>query len=1029
MNKVTYGDVQEIINDLSLLIEPPARITPTEAAEKYFKLQEGGTFDVGLTPYMAEPMDMLASRDHSSVVFVGPARTGKGSLCTTVMPTPIGYTTMGTLQTGDWILGDDGYPVRVIGKSPVMHKPCYRVTFDTGDLTEVTDDHLWAVQQFSTLDGAKLVNFEVVKETSEMVKDFKYSGTDGDRYKYGVANAKPLELPHAELPLDPYILGLWLGSGCDWSGILTIATEDFTTIKAQLGNLYKSHSPGTGLDSVIVSTKDLKPTLNKMGLLRVKEDELPSKHIPIRYLRSSKEQRLALLQGIFDTCTCIDYQTSTIEFTNPYERLFDDVRELICSLGMRPAPVKQHDMDTIHKLQVKCYSSEIVPFRLQRHIDRMIPTPLYSEQVDVNKRRMIVNIEPIPSQAAHCITVDNKSHLYLVERSMIPTHNTLSLIDGAVCWLMTSNPSDALIVHMTETSARKFSRMRIARMIRKGPAMKRLMTSNKDDDNILTKFFRNGMALVLGSPAPTNLSASDYKFVFLSDYDRMPNDNGEGNIFVQAQKRTQTFMSAGMTMAESSPGRDFTDNEWKAESPHEAPPVEGILGLYNDGDRRMFYWRCPNCDELFCAKPGLDLFCLPKGPKLLEEIANAGTKAVAKKYAKIYPSCCGAAIEEKHKTNMNSNGVWLKENPDDDNSSASYWLGGVSAKFQTWTSLLDKYFKALVDYNNTGEERKIKAVLNVDFAMPFIPFGITNKLTSKEIEARAEDWDKQVVPEYGRGLFAAIDVQAHHFAVLVMCRLSDGSELLLDRFDIRRSERMVNGELSLLEPASYAEDWNVLTNQVINLRYPIANTELDMGIVMTVCDSGGKEGVTEMAYKFWKSLKKSGLTHKFNLVKGDRPAPGRSMPTIRESVMDKSSSAARNAGTVGQQLVWILNTTVLKDTVSGTLKRMAEGQDKIHFPEWLPSSIYKEMTVETRTDKGWENLVRQPNETFDLLAYCRAAFLIKKSKFGNAEINLDAPPFWLGDHGINPEVSYIGKHEVDKSISRRKVRRIRMKRP
>lgn len=607
------------------------------------------------------------------------------------------------------------------------------------------------------------------------------------------------------------------------------------------------------------------------------------------------------------------------------------------------------------------------------------------------------------------------------------TGKTISLLDGVISWLMTCNPSDALVVHMTEASARKFSRMRIARLIRNSPAIAKLQTANKDDDNILTKFFRNGMALIIGSPAPTNLSASDYKFVMLSDYDRMPDDNGEGNIFTQAQKRTQTFMSAGMTLVESSPGRDFHDNEWKPSGRHEAPPVEGILGLYNDGDRRMWYWTCPECDDQFCVRPGLDLFCLPKSADLLSEIEQNGTGATARKYSHIYCPNCGCQIDEREKTGLNSNGVWIKENPDDENTMASYWLGGVAAKFQTWFSLLDKYFKAMVDYQNTGEEKKIKAVLNVDFAMPFIPFGISSKLTSKEIEARAEDWGKQVIPPNGRGLFGSVDVQAHHFAVYIECILDDGSKLVIDRFDIRRADRMINGEKALLDPAAYLEDWNVLVDQVINLRYPIEGTELDMGICMVTCDSGGKEGVTENAYRFWKKMKKKGLSAKFNLIKGDRPKPSSNMPTIHESIMDKSSSAARKAGTVGSQSVWLLNTTALKDAVSANLKRVDPGIDYIQFPEWLPSTVYKEMTVEVRTDKGWENLVRQPNETFDLMCYAKAAFLIKKSKYGNREIDWDAPPYWLGHHEINPEVASAGKFGVSASINRRKKRPIRMK--
>nr|ESH07753.1 phage terminase large subunit [Salmonella enterica subsp. enterica serovar Give str. 564] len=86
----------------------------------------------------------------------------------------------------------------------------------------------------------------------------------------------------------------------------------------------------------------------------------------------------------------------------------------------------------------------------------------------------------------------------------------------------------------------------------------------------------------------------------LTDYDRFPEDiDGEGDGFSLASKRTTTFMSAGMTLAESSPGREITDVKWRRSSPHEAPPTTGILSLYNRGDRRRWYWPCPHCGDWF----------------------------------------------------------------------------------------------------------------------------------------------------------------------------------------------------------------------------------------------------------------------------------------------------------------------------------------------------------------------------------------------------------------------------------------------
>lgn len=102
--------------------------------------------------------------------------------------------------------------------------------------------------------------------------------------------------------------------------------------------------------------------------------------------------------------------------------------------------------------------------------------------------------------------------------------------------------------------------------------------------------FRDGSFLKIGWPSIIVFSSSDYKRVALTDYDRFPEDiDGEGDGFSLASKRTTTFMSAGMTLAESSPGREITDVKWRRSSPHEAPPTTGILSLYNRGDRRRWY--------------------------------------------------------------------------------------------------------------------------------------------------------------------------------------------------------------------------------------------------------------------------------------------------------------------------------------------------------------------------------------------------------------------------------------------------------
>lgn len=569
-------------------------------------------------------------------------------------------------------------------------------------------------------------------------------------------------------------------------------------------------------------------------------------------------------------------------------------------------------------------------------------------------------------------------------------------------------------------------------MINNSPEIKKLMSPSKNDNNILAKFFRNGMALMIGHPSPTQLSAADYKYVFLSDFDRMPDDNGEGSVFIQASKRTQTFMSAGCTVVETSPGRDFLDTEWKATGEHEAPPVGGGLGLYNSGDRNMQYWTCPHCSYDIKMYPGLELFNLPDYDELLPEIKEKGSKATSEKYASLWCPDCGGEITQDNKAMLNETATWRPET-DKPNSIASYWLSGYAAAFQTWESLLQKEFDGRLHLDSTGDDSKLKATRNVDQGIPHIPSGLESKLTSSALESRAEDLRQKFVPKGARFLICSIDVQKYMFVVQVEAYGVNLESWVIDRFNIdisNRPQAKGSDTMALLEPASYIEDWDVLLDACIKARYPLDDDSgRDMGIIMTVCDSHGTAGTTENAYSFWKKVKGEGLSSKFNLIRGLRPKPNATTPYVAKVVLDKSSRSAVSAKIVGEQALWNVNTTLYKDMVMGHLKRDTEGSNYIHFGNWMDSSVYAEFLAETRTEKGWENLLARRNEGFDLLAYSRAAVKIKMLTYWSDRIDWDSPPHWAQDWDTNVEVSHPDNiDKLDSSVSKPKASRgVRMR--
>ena len=158
----------------------------------------------------------------------------------------------------------------------------------------------------------------------------------------------------------------------------------------------------------------------------------------------------------------------------------------------------------------------------------------------------------------------------------------MGLLDGWLAHCVTSDPGDMLIVQMSQEKAREFSKTRVDRAIRNSPRLSDLMSTRGHDDNTHDKLFRHGMWLKIGWPSASQLSSSDYRYVALTDYDRMPdNIDGEGSAYQLGLKRTTTFLSRGMCMVESSPGRDMADPHWRPATAHEAPPVTGIVGIYN----------------------------------------------------------------------------------------------------------------------------------------------------------------------------------------------------------------------------------------------------------------------------------------------------------------------------------------------------------------------------------------------------------------------------------------------------------------
>lgn len=570
------------------------------------------------------------------------------------------------------------------------------------------------------------------------------------------------------------------------------------------------------------------------------------------------------------------------------------------------------------------------------------------------------------------------------------------------------DPVDMLILQTSMAQARDFSRRRVDRMVRHSPELTKRKGPSRQDDNRLEKVWDNGSILSIGHPSINELSGRPIPRIFITDYDRMTMDvDGEGSPFDLAQKRATSFGSAGMVFCESSPGFEVIDASWQREAgSHASPPCEGVLAVFNRGDRRLWHWKCDHCQDYF--EPLFDHLVWTEQE---DDIATAESTQMS------CPNCGGLhGPEDKYRLNLG--GIWVPEGQhvetiDDEpvlvgeprrSDIASYWLAGPAAAFQKWDGMVMKYRQAMEEFENNGSEEALKTTTNVDQCKPFLSMYKATQRSAAELESRAGPSEKKIVPDGVRTLVTSIDVNGSWFSVQVTGIGEHLERWVVDRYDIRISPNRTgdNGEPAVLNPGAYGEDWDAL-DPVVNARYKCEasadGATLWMENRITVCDSGGAKGVTERSYAYWRKQRKLGNAARFFLLKGDGRKVGQ---LIRKSYPDahpndtQASIAARIAK--GEIPLYNVAVNMVKDVVDKDLQRPEPGPDYYHFPDWLPTTYYEELAAETKDPKkGWVNETRKRNESWDLCVYAHvAAHILSLHK-----VNWAAPPAWLTPPELN----------------------------
>lgn len=395
----------------------------------------------------ARPNQLPPPGDWRTWIIMAGRGFGKALDVNTPVPTPDGWSTMGQLRDGDRVFDERGAPCKVLRAHPyLIGRSCYRVKFSDGAEIVADEDHLWMTIDRRTRKAIRRRTGRPSGKPQCQPRHFPSVLTTKDiaatLYDRGEANhcipcAGHLQCEEAALPIDPYLLGCWLGDGSSRDGSITTADPEIVMAFEAAGYTMRgmSQSGRSTTYGIRLAEIEDRRCVNtgryKSGSVGFHSDLaalslLGNKHIPKAYLRSSAAQRMALLQGLLDTDGSCDKITGSIEFCTIKPGLALQTKELAISLGYKAVVYAGRAMlngrDCGEKYRV-CFTahSDRPLFRLARKAKNQ---PKRGAQAERAYRRYIVAVEPVASVPVRCITVDSASSLYLAGEAMIATHNT-----------------------------------------------------------------------------------------------------------------------------------------------------------------------------------------------------------------------------------------------------------------------------------------------------------------------------------------------------------------------------------------------------------------------------------------------------------------------------------------------------------------------------------------------------------------------------------------------------------------------------
>lgn len=313
------------------------------------------------------------------------------------------------IKVGDFLMGPDSAPREVL-KTGKGFGPLFKITpVKGGGGFTVNGDH--QLHLVCTHDQGNRYKGQRVQIS---VNEYLSKSNDWKIYHHLYRVGVDFTAKH--LPVDPYFLGLWLGDGSSTNmQVYSVSEEIIDWLQSHadyLGGRLSVYDKNSACPGYAIVDTHYRSEMQEMNLFG-------NKHIPHKYLTSSRSQRLELLAGLIDTDGAKGGGSSCV-FYNSNQQLCNQVQWLARSLGYYASVSKKRTTCNGERFDSwQVYISMDSPAELPLRLEYKRPGPRTGQGSCLTSR---FTVEPVGDGEFFGFEVD-EDHLYMTDEFIV-NHNT-----------------------------------------------------------------------------------------------------------------------------------------------------------------------------------------------------------------------------------------------------------------------------------------------------------------------------------------------------------------------------------------------------------------------------------------------------------------------------------------------------------------------------------------------------------------------------------------------------------------------------